>query len=94
MADKDAGMALRATVRGKKLKPITSEASTDTPRSRIGSLRSRLSIKGEKIADAVDRMVFDEKNQATGLHSTRSKSKVVNEIDELNDAMFALFREQ
>ena len=94
MADKDAGMALRATVRGKKLKPITSDGSTDTPRSRIGSLRSRLSIKGEKIADAVDRMVFDEKNQATSLDSTRSKSKVVNEIDELNDAMFALFREQ
>ena len=94
IADKDAGTALRATVRGKKLKPITSDGSTDTSRSRIGSLRSRLSIKGEKIADAVDRMVFDEKNQATSLDSARSKSKVVNEIDELNDAMFALFREQ
>jgi hypothetical protein len=39
-------------------------------------------------------MVFDEKNQATSLDSTKNKKKVVNEIDELNDAMFALFREQ
>ena len=68
--------------------------STDTPRSTISSLRRRLSFKGEKIADAVDRMVFDEKNQATSLDSTKNKKKVVNEIDELNDAMFALFREQ
>ena len=56
-------------------------------------MRRRLSFKGEKIADAVDRMVFDEKNQATSLDSTKNKKKVVNEIDELNDAMFALFRE-
>ena len=85
---------MRATVRGKKLKPISTDTTAETPRNRLGSLRNRLSFKGDKIADAVDRMVFDEKNKATSLGSTKSKNKVVNEIEELNDAMFALFREQ
>lgn len=53
---------------------------------------------GKSMADAVDFVVLDKKNSSDQDSKQKKKSKhkkkVVNEIDELNDAMFALFREQ